>query len=207
MFGYPSNEDYYRDASPIHNIKSVQVPMLCLNAADDVFSPNHGESTRFIRVAWEILARYKMCVCIFKKVCMVVTFKFGAEVNKSASWKGHNFIPSVFFFSHSSRCREAEPQCGPPHHMSRRPYWLPWGSVATAEHLHGPSFSAVHQGRVWERQRPKWSPLTLPFHYLSLQPLAKKKKKNSIHFQNEGHRFTWRPGLFFQSVHLFISLL
>ncbi len=44
MFGYPSNDDYYRDASPIHNVKSVQVPMLCLNAADDVFSPNHGES-------------------------------------------------------------------------------------------------------------------------------------------------------------------
>ncbi|RXN27722.1 phospholipase ABHD3 [Labeo rohita] len=42
MFGYPSNEDYYRDASPIHKIKSVQVPMLCLNAADDVFSPNHA---------------------------------------------------------------------------------------------------------------------------------------------------------------------
>ncbi|KAK2901394.1 hypothetical protein Q8A67_009509 [Cirrhinus molitorella] len=42
MFGYPSNDDYYRDASPIHKIKSVQVPMLCLNAADDVFSPNHA---------------------------------------------------------------------------------------------------------------------------------------------------------------------
>lgn len=134
---------------------------------------------------------------------MVVTCKFRAKVNKS---KGHNFIPSMLFFSHSSRCREAEPQCGPPHHMSRRPYWLPWGSVATAEHLHGPSFSAVHQGRVWERQRSKWSPLTLSFHYLSLQPLA-KKTKTSIHFQNEGHMFTWRPELFFQSVHLFISLL
>lgn len=43
MFGYPTNDDYYRDASPIHKLKSVQVPMLCLNAADDVFSPNHGE--------------------------------------------------------------------------------------------------------------------------------------------------------------------
>ncbi|XP_073705115.1 phospholipase ABHD3 [Garra rufa] len=42
MFGYPSNDDYYLDASPIHKIKSVQVPMLCLNAADDVFSPNHA---------------------------------------------------------------------------------------------------------------------------------------------------------------------
>lgn len=44
MFGYPTNDDYYRDASPVHRLKSVQVPMLCLNAADDVFSPSHGES-------------------------------------------------------------------------------------------------------------------------------------------------------------------
>ncbi|XP_041847907.1 phospholipase ABHD3 isoform X2 [Melanotaenia boesemani] len=42
MFGYPTNDDYYRDASPIHKLKSVQVPMLCLNAADDVFSPSHA---------------------------------------------------------------------------------------------------------------------------------------------------------------------
>lgn len=42
MFGYPSNDHYYHDASPIHRLKSVQVPMLCLNAADDVFSPSHG---------------------------------------------------------------------------------------------------------------------------------------------------------------------
>lgn len=43
MFGYPTNDDYYHDASPCHRLKSVQVPMLCLNAADDVFSPSHGE--------------------------------------------------------------------------------------------------------------------------------------------------------------------
>ncbi|XP_062849533.1 phospholipase ABHD3 isoform X2 [Trichomycterus rosablanca] len=42
MFGYSTNDDYYHDASPIHKLKSVQVPMLCLNAADDVFSPNHA---------------------------------------------------------------------------------------------------------------------------------------------------------------------
>lgn len=42
MFGYPSNDHYYHDASPVHRLKSVQVPMLCLNAADDVFSPSHG---------------------------------------------------------------------------------------------------------------------------------------------------------------------
>lgn len=43
MFGYPTNDDYYHDASPVHRLKSVQVPMLCLNAADDVFSPSHGK--------------------------------------------------------------------------------------------------------------------------------------------------------------------
>ncbi|CAF92281.1 unnamed protein product, partial [Tetraodon nigroviridis] len=42
MFGYPSNDHCYHDASPIHRLKSVQVPMLCLNAADDVFSPSHA---------------------------------------------------------------------------------------------------------------------------------------------------------------------
>uniref|UniRef100_G3PZ32 Phospholipase ABHD3 n=1 Tax=Gasterosteus aculeatus aculeatus TaxID=481459 RepID=G3PZ32_GASAC len=42
MFGYPTNDDYYHDASPVHKLKSVQVPMLCLNAADDVFSPSHA---------------------------------------------------------------------------------------------------------------------------------------------------------------------
>uniref|UniRef100_A0AAQ5ZHF1 Phospholipase ABHD3 n=1 Tax=Amphiprion ocellaris TaxID=80972 RepID=A0AAQ5ZHF1_AMPOC len=42
MFGYPTNDDYYHDASPVHRLKSVQVPMLCLNAADDVFSPSHA---------------------------------------------------------------------------------------------------------------------------------------------------------------------
>ncbi|MBN3310957.1 ABHD3 Phospholipase, partial [Amia calva] len=42
MFGYPTNDEYYRDASPCHKLKSVQIPMLCLNAADDVFSPSHA---------------------------------------------------------------------------------------------------------------------------------------------------------------------
>lgn len=129
-----------------------------------------------------------------------MTFKFRAEVNEPGSWKGHNVIPSMFFFSHSSGGCEAEPQCGPPHHLSRRPYWLPGGSVATAEHLHGPGFSAVHQGRVWEWQQSKWSLLTLPFHFL----YSHEQKKISIHFQNEGHRFTWRPGLFFVSLFIYL---
>ncbi|XP_069777821.1 phospholipase ABHD3 isoform X4 [Narcine bancroftii] len=39
MFGYKTNADYYRDASPYHKLKSIEVPVLCLNALDDVFSP------------------------------------------------------------------------------------------------------------------------------------------------------------------------
>uniref|UniRef100_A0A8C4RV89 Phospholipase ABHD3 n=1 Tax=Erpetoichthys calabaricus TaxID=27687 RepID=A0A8C4RV89_ERPCA len=42
MFGYSTNEEYYRDASPCHKLKSIQIPLLCLNAADDVFSPGHA---------------------------------------------------------------------------------------------------------------------------------------------------------------------
>ena len=42
-FGYGSYEEYYSAATlhtkPLHKIR---VPMLCLNAADDPFSPLHG---------------------------------------------------------------------------------------------------------------------------------------------------------------------
>ncbi|XP_034982344.1 phospholipase ABHD3 [Zootoca vivipara] len=42
MFGYPTIEDYYADASPCHRLKRIGIPVLCLNAMDDVFSPNHA---------------------------------------------------------------------------------------------------------------------------------------------------------------------
>ncbi|KYO35224.1 phospholipase ABHD3 [Alligator mississippiensis] len=42
MFGYPTIEDYYEDASPYHKLKSVGIPLLCLNSVDDVFSPGHA---------------------------------------------------------------------------------------------------------------------------------------------------------------------
>ncbi|MGH0146482.1 UNVERIFIED_CONTAM: hypothetical protein FKN15_021622 [Acipenser sinensis] len=42
MFGYATNEEYYKAASPCHKLKSVQIPVLCLNAVDDVFSPGHA---------------------------------------------------------------------------------------------------------------------------------------------------------------------
>lgn len=43
MFGYRTVDDYYEDASPCRRLKSVGVPVLCLNSVDDVFSPAHGK--------------------------------------------------------------------------------------------------------------------------------------------------------------------
>lgn len=42
MFGYRTLDDYYTDASPNRRLKSVGIPVLCLNATDDVFSPSHA---------------------------------------------------------------------------------------------------------------------------------------------------------------------
>uniref|UniRef100_A0A8C0GD66 Abhydrolase domain containing 3, phospholipase n=1 Tax=Chelonoidis abingdonii TaxID=106734 RepID=A0A8C0GD66_CHEAB len=42
MFGYRTIDDYYVDASPCHKLKSIGIPVLCLNSLDDVFSPGHA---------------------------------------------------------------------------------------------------------------------------------------------------------------------
>ncbi|XP_078543559.1 phospholipase ABHD3 [Lissotriton helveticus] len=42
MFGYPTNDDYYRDASLCHKLKSVEIPVLFLNALDDALSPGYA---------------------------------------------------------------------------------------------------------------------------------------------------------------------
>nr|XP_020445294.1 phospholipase ABHD3-like isoform X2 [Monopterus albus] len=42
MFGYKSCEEYYHDASPDKKLPNTVVPILCLNAADDPFSPQNG---------------------------------------------------------------------------------------------------------------------------------------------------------------------
>ncbi|MEQ2247910.1 hypothetical protein ILYODFUR_014035 [Ilyodon furcidens] len=39
LFGYKTCIDYYRDASPAKKLPQTSVPILCLNAADDPFSP------------------------------------------------------------------------------------------------------------------------------------------------------------------------
>ncbi|GLD59846.1 phospholipase ABHD3-like protein [Lates japonicus] len=42
LFGYESCTDYYRDASPDKRLPNTTVPILCLNAADDPFSPQNA---------------------------------------------------------------------------------------------------------------------------------------------------------------------
>jgi len=44
LFGYDSYESFYHDASVDHKVHDVHIPLLCLNAADDPFSPLEGNS-------------------------------------------------------------------------------------------------------------------------------------------------------------------
>ena len=47
QFGYSGYKDYYDDACIHNKIQHINIPLLCLNAADDPFSPEHGSYTVF----------------------------------------------------------------------------------------------------------------------------------------------------------------
>lgn len=87
------------------------------------------------------------------------------------------------FHSHPCWGSEAKPKSGTPPHMPWWPYWIFGRLLATSQHLHGPSFSAVRQGGHWKRQRAnrpikltQWRPAQLqrPLH-----PGAKKTQNTT----------------------------
>ncbi|CAH1776076.1 unnamed protein product, partial [Owenia fusiformis] len=42
IFGYENAEEYYHDANLHYKVDKIEIPLLCLNAADDPFSPLHA---------------------------------------------------------------------------------------------------------------------------------------------------------------------
>ncbi|XP_064597254.1 phospholipase ABHD3-like [Liolophura sinensis] len=41
MFGYQTCDDYYKESNLHYKIHHIEVPLICINAADDAFSPYH----------------------------------------------------------------------------------------------------------------------------------------------------------------------
>lgn len=43
VFGFQNSDEYYREASLVNRFEKIQVPVLCVGATDDPFSPEWGK--------------------------------------------------------------------------------------------------------------------------------------------------------------------
>jgi len=61
LFGYKTTEDYYNDACIDRKVHDIKIPLLCLNAADDPFSPGQDipldEAARSSHIAIVVTSR------------------------------------------------------------------------------------------------------------------------------------------------------
>ncbi|CAD5123874.1 DgyrCDS12181 [Dimorphilus gyrociliatus] len=83
QFGYSSYVEYYEDACIYNKLHRIKIPLLCLNAADDPFSPAHCIP----------IEEAKNC----ENVAIVVTAKGGHIGFMEGLWPtGANYMDSVF---------------------------------------------------------------------------------------------------------------
>ena len=74
QFGYPTYKEYYEDACTHRKVSDIKVPLLCLNAADDPFSPSHGKKRTQQFYQTNILA-YILCLFSTRKPLQTSMFE------------------------------------------------------------------------------------------------------------------------------------